>query len=445
MIRTAVMLVALTTLAACGGQRWLDREVPAACRDDWAACDAFAEIEARWRAALAVYDEGGLTAYVQDVTDRVARASRLAAAPRVVLLDSDAGAAMVRAGTVIFVRRDVLAVFDSEAELAAMLAHELVHIEGRHLDVHVTAEQQDDDTWRRGRVDDEAVADERAVGLLVAAGYPPTAMLSMMRALDRMTERESPGRTGDPDHPAPAARLARIAAIAATYPAAGDLHRDRYLHHLDGMVVGVDPRQGVVRAHTWIALSPAVALPLADWRVSDEGPILTADAADTALVALTISGPWARTLAARLRDRRATRAAGHAVVRGTMPADFERPSDRLSSLDRLLERALNRAWHPPVGSEVAVLDAGPTALLLAVDGPAATARLDTLLASLRAPTPAERALHPARITIVPAAVSGPPATVLLATCPAYAPSLTLAPPTARTRGDPIACITPASP
>ena len=82
-------------------------------------------------------------------------------------------------GRRIVIARRTLEKLASEAELAAVIAHELAHVEGRHGIVSLFGRPVDEGFANRR--DAEAIADERAVWLLERAGYAPTAMGSALR------------------------------------------------------------------------------------------------------------------------------------------------------------------------------------------------------------------------------------------------------------------------
>lgn len=80
-----------------------------------------------------VYDDPALQQYVQSVGDKVARLShRKNLFYRFTLLDSTQVNAFALPGGYIYITRGLLAYLNSEAELAAVLGHELGHVTARH-------------------------------------------------------------------------------------------------------------------------------------------------------------------------------------------------------------------------------------------------------------------------------------------------------------------------
>ena len=79
------------------------------------------------------YDNAVLQQYVQSVGDRVAREShRKNLFYRFTLLDSTQVNAFALPGGYIYITRGLLVYLNSEAELAAVLGHELGHVTARH-------------------------------------------------------------------------------------------------------------------------------------------------------------------------------------------------------------------------------------------------------------------------------------------------------------------------
>ena len=80
-----------------------------------------------------VYDDPALQQYVQSVGDKVAKLShRNNLFYRFTLLDSTQVNAFALPGGYIYITRGLLVYLNSEAELAAVLGHELGHVTARH-------------------------------------------------------------------------------------------------------------------------------------------------------------------------------------------------------------------------------------------------------------------------------------------------------------------------
>ncbi|HEU4613015.1 MAG TPA: M48 family metalloprotease, partial [Kofleriaceae bacterium] len=140
---------------------------------------------------LDVYDDTRLQRYVQRIADRLARGANVERSPRVVIGDHDSTYAAF--GERIVIGRMTIERLASEAELAAIVAHELVHIEAGHTAL-AELPPGDDSDWLAARRDAEAIADERAVVLLERAGYVPTAMSRALAATLDVDDEEHPPR-----------------------------------------------------------------------------------------------------------------------------------------------------------------------------------------------------------------------------------------------------------
>lgn len=85
------------------------------------------------RAQYGVYDDAKLQAYVQQVGKRVAAHShRPQLVYRFTVLDTPDVNAFALPGGYIYITRGILAYLNSEAELAAVLGHEVGHVTARH-------------------------------------------------------------------------------------------------------------------------------------------------------------------------------------------------------------------------------------------------------------------------------------------------------------------------
>lgn len=117
--------------AACGhGPRYLGVPLPDACeRGEVERCAGWMAERDLVAGQLDTYDDASLRAYVQGITDRLTRGTTLPRSPRVVIGDHDGTYAAV--GERIVIGRMAIERLGSEAELAAIVAHELVHVDAR--------------------------------------------------------------------------------------------------------------------------------------------------------------------------------------------------------------------------------------------------------------------------------------------------------------------------
>lgn len=142
-------------------------------------------------AIFRLHGDRALAGYVDRVGRRVAaQAGRPDLRFRFRLVDADEAQGYAVLGGFVYVTSGALARLRSEAELAALLAHEVAHVALDHgSDLYEIEEDgllSDPGSARRRLAherDDEVQADERAVALLIAAGYDPAAMIAMLRRL----------------------------------------------------------------------------------------------------------------------------------------------------------------------------------------------------------------------------------------------------------------------
>jgi len=225
-------------------------------------------------AAYGLYPDERVQAYVAELGGRLAARSERPSLPwtfRVV--DDPAVNAFALPGGYIYVTRGIMTHLSSEAELAAVLGHEIGHVTGRHsasqmskqqlamggliVGMAVKPELQEFGGLAQqalgllflkfGR-DDENEADELGLRYMAREDYDPREMLGVFGVLDRVTRAEA-GGARMPDwlstHPSPGNRLARIEGqIGATGAAGSVVNRTEYVRRLDGMVFGENPREG---------------------------------------------------------------------------------------------------------------------------------------------------------------------------------------------------------
>lgn len=186
-------------------------------------------------------------------------------------------------GGYVYVSRGLLALANTESEIAAVVAHEIAHIAARH-----AAER-----YSHGAVSSLAAAvvaaaanapgladtaagigselyirsysraqesESDALGLeyLVAAGYDPRAMAAMLGHIERFTAFEQSGGESlfnyFSTHPRTSDRIADVRARVAKYPGRSTYPQDRdgWLSAIDGLVWGDSPAQGMVRGRDFI-------------------------------------------------------------------------------------------------------------------------------------------------------------------------------------------------
>jgi beta-barrel assembly-enhancing protease len=201
-----------------------------------------------------------LTTYVAGVGQKLAAVSDRQLPYEFVVLNSSVPNAWALPGGKIAVNRGLLTELTSEAELAAVLGHEIVHAAARHgalamqrglllqgalLVTQVAAQRSDYGgltvgaaslgaqllTMRNSR-EAELESDLYGMRYMAAAGYDPNAAVSLQETFVRLSE-EGGGRGGRlatlfASHPPSEERVAKNRETAAMLAAGGDLGRERY-------------------------------------------------------------------------------------------------------------------------------------------------------------------------------------------------------------------------
>lgn len=228
-------------------------------------------------ASMPLVDDPELQAYVDGVGLVLAAASERPDLPwSFKVVDDPVVNAFALPGGPVYVTRGILAQFSSEAEMAAVLGHEIGHITARHSVEQISRAQLAGIGLAVGSIlsrdvarysglasqglqvlflsfgrDDEHESDMLGVRYAGRLDYDVREAVTMHEKLDRIGDLSNAG--GIPSwlstHPSSEDRIARLEALVDTIPGLDDarLGRDEYLFHIDGLVYGEDPRQGYFR------------------------------------------------------------------------------------------------------------------------------------------------------------------------------------------------------
>ncbi|MBK7361272.1 MAG: M48 family metalloprotease [Micavibrio sp.] len=230
------------------------------------------------------YNDPKLTAYVNEVGNKVTKDTERADVQyKFYVIDSPIVNAFALPGGYIYVSRGLLALANSEAELAAVLSHETGHITARHsaeryshgvvtsLGAAVLGAAVGSDgvsqalgvgsnlylsSYSRGQ---ENEADMLGLRYMTRGGYEPSAMSSFLKSLQNDTSLESRMQGGDggdstsyfSTHPATAERVSSTLSQAANYPKGGAVNHDRHLQMIENMIYGDSEKQGFVRGNSF--------------------------------------------------------------------------------------------------------------------------------------------------------------------------------------------------
>ncbi len=240
-----------------------------------------------------VYEDPELQAYVDRIGQSLTGVSET---PELdftfTVLNSDIVNAFALPGGYVYITRGLVALADSEAELAGVLGHEIGHVTARHAAQRTTRSVVSElgraaltilggvfagqtgaelgsavggvgglayvQSYSR---EQEFEADQLGVRYLVRAGYDPAAMASFLRTLHRQSDLERRLAGGGPEpglgwfasHPRTLDRVERAVADAEQVMAGeGRVGREPFFETIDGILYGEDPAQGLVRGRAFL-------------------------------------------------------------------------------------------------------------------------------------------------------------------------------------------------
>jgi predicted Zn-dependent protease len=312
----SAMLVAALLLGACATN-------PVSKHSEFVLMSENQELELGARAAQQVAqqlpllpDTDPLVRYVDRVGQRVAKVSdRPELFYRFHVVDDAEINAFALPGGYIYVDRGLLTHLNSEAELAAVLGHEIGHVTARHAVQQYTKAQ----AYNLGLAvtsifvpvpygadqlgnllataiitgygrEDELQADQLSIKYITAAGYDPNATAGILRTLKRLEDiqaRERKDTTGKaPEeyhgafstHPATEKRILEAVAEARQgQHAPGEVDRMDMLKAVDGYPYGDSPDQGAVVGRRFLHPKLGFQLTFPDaWVIQNSAQALTA-------------------------------------------------------------------------------------------------------------------------------------------------------------------------
>jgi predicted Zn-dependent protease len=274
-------------------------------------------------AAYGLYPDSSLQQYVRGLGERLAGLSERPDLPWTFrVLDDPVVNAFALPGGFNYVTRGILVYFNSEAELVAVMGHELGHVTARHGAQQATQQQLAQVGLLAGTIlvprfqdfaglaqaglglmflkfsrDDERQADELGLRYMYKAGYDPREMPNVFAMLESVSRAAGGGSLPVwlSTHPDPENRQQHIHDLIAQLPQdfSGRLVRhDEYLRRLEGMTFGADPRQGFFRGSLFLHpdLQFQINFP-AGWKTQNQrNAVLAQSTSQDALMQLTIVG-----------------------------------------------------------------------------------------------------------------------------------------------------------
>jgi predicted Zn-dependent protease len=273
-----------------------------------------------------VYEDPALQDYVQRIGERLAAAShRPDLVYRFTVLDSKEVNAFALPGGYIYITRGLLAYLNDEADLAAVLGHEIGHVTARHAVRQHSAVQLANIGATLGTIfipgmahpaagqlvnvlgtallrgygrEHELEADRLGAVYLARSGYDPDAILDALRLLKNQEQLElelarAEGREPRSyhgifaTHPDNDTRLQEVVGTAAALRTPGEpfVGREEFLRLIDGLVYGDGQREGVLRGDNFYHAELGFALKLPrGWIIENRPEVLIAKAPGGAAV-----------------------------------------------------------------------------------------------------------------------------------------------------------------
>ncbi|MEM7027731.1 MAG: M48 family metalloprotease [Pseudomonadota bacterium] len=288
-----------------------------------------------------VYDNQALQRYVQHIGNKLAAKSHRSDLNfQFTVLDSKEVNAFALPGGHIYITRGLMAYLKSEAELAAVLGHEIGHVTARHSVRQYSANQITNLGVALGSIfipgmnqttnqlahmfgtallrgygrEHELEADSLGAEYLARSNYNPEAMIDVIAVLkdQEVFETEiarSEGREPQvyhgvfATHPDNDTRLHEVVGKARALGNQGKINfvgEQEYLTYIDGMIFGDSPQEGILRKNNFYheGLGFAVNFPK-DWNVTNlPDRILLASADNKALMHISAE-PREKKLSAR--------------------------------------------------------------------------------------------------------------------------------------------------
>lgn len=282
-------------------------------------------------ASMGLYDDDAMQAYVDSVGQALAAASERPGLPwRFRVVDDPVINAFALPGGYIYLARGIMTHFNSEAELASVLGHEIGHVTGRHSVEQISRAQLAGIGLVAGSIfvpeiaqysgilgqslgllflkfgrDDEKESDGLGFRYMTRLNYNPEGAVSMFETLRR--QRDSSGHDPIPEwastHPDPGNRVGHAEArIDSAGISGGTVGRNRYMSHIDGMVFGVNPRQGFFLGNVFFHPDLAFRIDFPEgWRAQNlPRAVMALSPDEDAVVQLTISDESSPDVAANI-------------------------------------------------------------------------------------------------------------------------------------------------
>lgn len=232
---------------------------------------------------IGLINDQGLQQYIQQVGAGLATKSERPNLPWTFrAVDDPTPNAFALPGGFIFVTRGLLDLMGNEAELASVLGHEIGHVTARHSVQQMSQQQLAGLALGIGAIlsptvaqfgglaqqglgllflkygrDDERQADDLGFRYALNNGYDVREMDDVFRSLQRIGEagKQSPLPTWLSTHPGEAERIqtidAKLAQLQPAQLANTKVGASEFMQHVNGLVYGVNPRNGFFQGATF--------------------------------------------------------------------------------------------------------------------------------------------------------------------------------------------------
>jgi predicted Zn-dependent protease len=277
--KSLLVLAALIPLAACSTNPATGKTQFAGLMSPGQEVKVGASEHEKIAQQFGFYDDSRLQNYVNAIGQKVtAQTERPDVSYKFFVLDSPIVNAFALPGGYIYISRGLLALANSEAEVAAVLSHETGHITARHsaeryshgvvttLGAAIISAAVDSSgvtqalgvgnnlylsSYSRSQEDE---ADTLGLRYMTRGGYDPAGMAAFLASLQSESALE--GQKSDATsyfstHPATGERVAKTQLEAQAYAKGGGVNRDQYLDMINGLVYGDNIKQGLVRGQNF--------------------------------------------------------------------------------------------------------------------------------------------------------------------------------------------------
>ena len=271
---------------------------------------------------MGLVEDEALQRYVNDIGQRMAAQSERPNLPWTFrVIDDPVVNAFAAPGGFIYITRGILAYMDNEAQLAAVLGHEIGHVTARHTAQQITRTQLAQGGLILGSIlsdqiasvadvaaqglgllflkygrDDERQSDDLAFRYMQRTDYDVRHIPDVFNMLARVSAAEGAGRIPEwlSTHPDPGNRAAAASQRIASLPPDSigtRVARNEFLTRIDGLVFGEDPREGYFRADQFVhpELRFQLVFPSGWQKVNQKQAVIGINEQQNAMIQLTLA------------------------------------------------------------------------------------------------------------------------------------------------------------